>query len=75
LSRDEVVTMLATFGSRSPDAVTERIDSLELAWLLNELDRRYGISLDPTDEVLDQMGTVTGAVEVLRDVPVRIADV
>jgi hypothetical protein len=65
--RDEVVAMLATYGDREPDQVHERIDSLELAWLLHRVEQRYGMALDLGDDELARMSTVDGAVEVLRD--------
>ena len=60
--------MLATFGDRPPSEVGERIDSLELAWLVHQVEQRYGVTLDLDDESLIRMTTVGGAVEVLRKV-------
>jgi len=67
LSRDEVVGMLAAFGQRSPDEVAERIGSLELTWLISQVETRYGVTLELTDDELDQMTTITGAVTALHD--------
>jgi hypothetical protein len=39
MKRDEVIAMLATYGDRSPEAVRERIDSLELAWLIHQVEQ------------------------------------
>jgi acyl carrier protein len=58
--------MLATYGDREPEQVPEGIDSLELAWLIHQIEQRYG-ELDVDDEMINRMSTVTGAVEVLRD--------
>ncbi|GHJ45313.1 hypothetical protein Cs7R123_26550 [Catellatospora sp. TT07R-123] len=66
--RDEVIAMLATYGERSPDQIRERIDSLELAWLVHQVEQRYTVSLDLEDEALMRMTSVTGAVEVLTEV-------
>jgi hypothetical protein len=66
--RQDVVAMLATYGDREPGAVPERIDSLELAWLVHQVEQRYGVTLDLADEALVRMATVSGAVEVLRGV-------
>ena len=71
--RQAVVAMLATYGNREPEAVRERIDSLELAWLVHQVEQRYGVSLDLSDEALARMSTVTGAVDVLRDTVVELA--
>lgn len=66
--RDEVVTMLATYGERAPEQVRERIDSLELAWLVHQVEQRYAVVLDLDDDALMRMTSVTGAVEVLNEV-------
>jgi hypothetical protein len=65
--RDEIVTMLAAFGDRSPGAVGEVIGSLELTWLITQVEQRYGVMLDPTDDQLGRMTTVTAAVTTLGE--------
>jgi acyl carrier protein len=67
-SRDEVITMLASFGDRAPEEVTEQIGSLELTWLITKVELRYGVTLDLSDDALDEMTTVSGAVAALREV-------
>jgi hypothetical protein len=69
LERSEVVAMLATYGDRRPEQVPEAIDSLELAWLIHQVEQRYG-GLDIDDDAIARMFTVTGAVDVLRDLRV-----
>ena len=66
--RREVVAMLASYGGRGPDSVRERVDSLDLAWLLHQVEQRYGVALDLSDDLLARMSTVSGAVEVLAEV-------
>jgi hypothetical protein len=66
--RDEIVAMLATYGGRGAAAVRERIDSLDLAWLVHQVEERYDVTLDLADEQLARMSTVSGAVEVLASV-------
>ncbi|HUZ23605.1 MAG TPA: hypothetical protein VMV07_07555 [Streptosporangiaceae bacterium] len=66
-SREEVIAMLAAFGDRSPDEVAERIGSIELTWLITKVEQQYDVTLDLSDEALDQMTTVSGAVAALRD--------
>jgi acyl carrier protein len=66
--RDEIVAMLATYGNREPAAVRERIDSLDLAWLVHQVEQRYDVTLDLSDDQLTRMSTVSGAVEVLGSV-------
>ncbi len=67
-SRDEVIAMLASFGDRSPEEVAEQIGSLELTWLITKVELRYGVTLDLSDDALDKMTTVSGAVAELREV-------
>lgn len=64
--RSDVVAMLATYGDRQPDQVPEAIDSLELAWLIHQIEQRYG-ELDVDDDTIARMTTVTGVVDVLKD--------
>ena len=64
--RSYVIAMLATYGDRQPDQVPEAIDSLELAWLIHQIEQRYG-ELDVDDETIARMTTVTGVVDVLTD--------
>jgi hypothetical protein len=66
LERAQVVEMLAAFGARAPEAVAEELGSLEMTWLVDEVEQRYGVRLDLSEEELDRMRTVTDAVEVLR---------
>ena len=65
--RGEIVAMLATFGDRAPEAVPERIGSLELTWLITGVEQAYGVTLDLSDDDLSKMTTVTGAVAALRE--------
>ncbi|MET9466765.1 acyl carrier protein [Streptomyces sp. NPDC006544] len=66
--REEVIALLAQHDGCAPDAVGERIDSLQLAWLVHVVEERYGIRLD-LDEDLEAMDTVDGAVAVLGSAP------
>jgi hypothetical protein len=72
LARPEVVAMLATYGDRRPEQVPEAIDSLELAWLIHQIEQRYGV-LDVDDDTLARMSTVSGVVEVLNGLGVGSA--
>jgi acyl carrier protein len=60
--REEVVAILAKLGDRTPDEVTDDIGSLELAWLISEVEQRYGVTLELSDGAMAQMLTVPGAV-------------
>lgn len=66
LDRDALVGMLARFGDRRPADVPEELGSLELTWLVDQVERRYGVVLDLDDEVFAGMSTVSGALAVLR---------
>ncbi|MFD1075285.1 hypothetical protein [Longispora fulva] len=59
--------MLASYGNRPVEAVAERIDSLELAWLVHQVEQRYDVELDLSDDSLGRMSTVDSAVDVLRE--------
>lgn len=64
--------MLATYGDRQPEQVPEAIDSLELAWLIHQIEQRYG-ALDVDDDMIARMSTVTGVVDVLKDLGVGLS--
>jgi hypothetical protein len=67
LERADVVAMLAAFGDRRPDEVPEGLGSLEVAWLLHQVEQRYGVTLDLSDDELVRMSTVSNVVDVLRE--------
>ena len=64
--RADVLVMLASYGDREPEDVNEELGSLELTWLVAQAEQRYSVLLDLSDETFAGMGTVTGAVAVLR---------
>ncbi len=70
--RSDVIAMLATYGDRQPEQVPEAIDSLELAWLIHQVEQRYG-ELDIDDDMIARMSTVTGAVDVLKNLRIGSA--
>ena len=72
LHRSDVVAMLATYSDRRPEQIPEAIDSLELAWLIHQIEQRYG-ELDVDDDMLERMSTVSGALDVLTDLRVGSA--
>ncbi|MFP8961054.1 acyl carrier protein [Streptomyces nanhaiensis] len=63
--REDVIALLARHGECAPEDVGERIDSLQLAWLVHAVEERYGVRLDLGDDDLEAMDTVAGAVAVL----------
>jgi acyl carrier protein len=72
--RDEVIKILAALGDRTPDEVSEQIGSLELAWLISEVERRYEVTLELTDEMMAEMATVSTAVTTLGHLLTGIPD-
>ena len=62
--RAEIISWLTGLGERPPGA--ERIDSMELAWLVHQVEQRYGVEL--SDDQLERMTTVDDAVAVLAEV-------
>lgn len=65
--RDDIIAMLAAFGDRAPADVGEAIGSLELTWLITQVEQRYGVTLDLTDDQYERMTTVTAAVSTIRE--------
>jgi hypothetical protein len=61
--RAEIVDWLAGLGARSGEL--ERIDSMELAWLVHQVEQHYAIEL--ADEYLDRMKTIDDAVAVIAE--------
>jgi acyl carrier protein len=74
LERKDVVAMVASFGDRPVDEVSERIDSIQLAWLVHQVEQRYGVQIELDDAQFGRMNTVTGAVEVLREAIMVVED-
>lgn len=72
-SREIVVAIVAARANVPEASYPEQIDSLGVAWLLYEAERRFGINIDLDDEVLARMSTVTGAVELLEQARQRQA--
>ena len=67
-TRDDVLMMLAGLDGRSRDDVEERIESMELAWLVHQVEQHYGVRVELDEQHYGRMMTVTGAVDVIREV-------
>jgi acyl carrier protein len=67
VARADVVAMLASLGDRTADEVGDQVDSMQLAWLVHQVEQRYGVEIELTDGQFARMSTVDGAVEVLRE--------
>ena len=61
-------------GDRAPDEVSEEIGSLEVAWLVSEVETRYHTTLELDDAALAQMMTVSGAVATIHQMLEGAAD-
>jgi acyl carrier protein len=70
--RCDVLALLAQYDESAVDSVPERIDSLRLAWLIHAIEEKYEFRLDLGDDQLETMGTVEGAVGVLRSAMDRL---
>ncbi|MEV5142834.1 acyl carrier protein [Streptomyces syringium] len=68
LTKELLIEILAEYGEREADDIAERVDSLELAWLVHSLEERYGLELDLDDLQLARMTTLDDALGVLGEV-------
>jgi acyl carrier protein len=59
--------MLAELGTRGADSELERLSSMEVAWLVHQVEQRYGVELDLDDEQLARLRTVSDAVRQLDE--------
>ncbi len=67
VARGDVLIMIASLGDRTVDEVGDRVDSMQLAWLVHQVEQRYGVAIELDDGQFARMSTVDGAVEVLRE--------
>jgi len=67
LDRADVLQMLQPLNERSQDPARERLNSMEVAWLVHQVEQRYGRQLDLDDDQLAQLRTVSDAVAVLGE--------
>lgn len=74
LRREDVVAMVASFGDRPVAEVGERIDSIQLAWLVHQTEQRYGVQIELDDAQFARMSTISGAVEVLGEAIMVVED-
>lgn len=60
------MTMLAELSAKPAAEVSDRIGSMELAWLVHLVEQRYERRLDLTDDELAGVRTVDDALVVFR---------
>lgn len=65
LDRADVLDMLAPLGTRGADSTLERLSSMEVAWLVHQVEQRYEMELDLDDEQLGRLRTISDAVDLL----------
>ncbi|MBQ1020007.1 acyl carrier protein [Micromonospora ureilytica] len=66
LGRADLMTMLAELAAKPAAEVSDRIGSMELAWLVHLVEQRYERRLDLADDDLARVRTVDDALVVLR---------
>lgn len=67
LERADVLAMLAGLGTRGADSTLERLSSMEVAWLVHQVEQRYDVELDLDDDELARLRTVSDAVRLLGE--------
>jgi len=67
LDRAQLVTMLAPLAHRAGNPEAERIDSMEVAWLVHQVEQQYQVSLDLDDAALGRLRTLTDAAQILGE--------
>ncbi|SCF14632.1 hypothetical protein [Micromonospora chokoriensis] len=66
LGRADLLTMLAELTAKPAAEVSDRVGSMELAWLVHLVEQRYDRRLDLTDDELAGIRTVDDALAVFR---------
>ncbi|MEU8421990.1 acyl carrier protein [Micromonospora sp. NPDC048835] len=66
LGRADLLTMLAELSAKPATEVSDRIGSMELAWLVHLVEQRYDRRLDLADDELAGIRTVDDALAVFR---------
>ena len=74
LGRADLLTMLAEMNAKPVDQVSDRVGSMELAWLVHLVEQRYDRQLDLTDDQLAGIRTVDDALAVFRTCLAATAD-
>lgn len=59
--------MLEELGSRGVDSAVERLTSMEVAWLVHQVEQRYEVEFDLDDDQLARLRTISDAVRLLGE--------
>lgn len=67
LERADVLQMLQSLNERATDPARERLSSMEVAWIVHQVEQRYSIELDLDDDQLAKLRTIDDAVQLLGE--------
>ena len=67
LERADVLQMLQSLNERATDPDRERLSSMEVAWIVHQVEQRYDVELDLDDDQLAKLRTIDDAVVVLGE--------
>jgi acyl carrier protein len=67
LDRATVLRMLEELNNGGADPARERLASMEVAWLVHQVEQRYDVQIDLDDDQLARLRTISDAVEVLGE--------
>lgn len=67
LDRADVLQMLQSLNERATDPARERLSSMEVAWVVHQVEQRYSVELDLDDDQLAKLRTIDDAVQLLGE--------
>ena len=67
LERADVLQMLQSLNERATDPARERLSSMEVAWIVHQVEQRYSVELDLDDDQLAKLRTIDDAVQLLGE--------
>jgi acyl carrier protein len=67
LERADVLQMLQSLNERATDPARERLSSMEVAWIVHQVEQRYSVELDLDDDQLAKLRTIEDAVQLLGE--------
>jgi acyl carrier protein len=67
LERADVLQMLQSLNERATDPARERLSSMEVAWIVHQVEQRYSVELDLDDDQLAKLRTIDDAVRLLGE--------
>jgi acyl carrier protein len=67
LDRATVLRILEELNNGHADPARERLASMEVAWLVHQVEQRYDVQIELDDDQLARLRTISDAVEVLGE--------